>query len=418
MEVVGRHDELRVIAAWLEGAAEDVLLIEGEAGIGKTTIWRVALDEAARRGYTLLSSRAVPTEAQLSLSALRDLLDAGFDEIADDLPDPQRQALAVTLLREVPRGEPPDPGAVGVSVLSALRTLATRGPTLIAFDDVQWLDSASRDPLRYALRRIAPGTVRVLVTRRTNGQTKDFDLVDDDRVRILEVRPLTVGAVGRILHTQLETAYPRPTLHRIHQVSGGNPFFALQLARSLGPSAPAASNAPLPVPTSLHELVDARLLELSPDAFDVLSIAAIASRPTVELLAAALGDDPIPSLEAADAAHIATQEGSSVAFAHPLYAAAVYDLTPAARRAAIHRLLAELAEEPEERARHLAAATTEPDGAIADVARRGSTGRRTPWSTRDGSRASGARIPHHSARERIRARASCGRCRVALVRRG
>ena len=132
MEVVGRHDELRVIAAWLDGTAEDVLLIEGEAGIGKTTIWREALDEAARRGYTLLSSRAVPTEAQLSLAALRDLLDAGFDEVADDLPDPQRHALAVTLLREAPRGEPPDRGAVGVSVLSALRALAARGPTLIA----------------------------------------------------------------------------------------------------------------------------------------------------------------------------------------------------------------------------------------------------------------------------------------------
>ena len=367
MDVVGRDAELRAIVAWLEGAPEDLLLVEGEAGIGKTTLWQAALDEADRRGHTVLRSAAAQTEAQLSFAVLRDLLDAIFDNIDDELPEPQRRALAVTLLREAPSGDPPDPGTIGVALLSTLRILGRKAPTLLAIDDVQWLDSASRSPLRYALRRLAGEGVRVLVARRSTDDDQGLDLVPGDRQGTLAVEQLSVGAIGHILHARLDIAYPRPTLNRIHQVSGGNPFFALELARTLGPSPPLGPASPLPVPTSLHELVDARLLGLSPDAFGALSVAAIASRPTVELLTAALEDDPSSSLAEAEAAHIVAREGSSVAFTHPLYAAAVYDLTPAVRRAAIHRVLAEIAEEPEERARHLAAATTAPDRAVADL---------------------------------------------------
>lgn len=367
MEIVGRDAELQAITAWLDGMPENVLVIEGDPGLGKTTLWRAALDEADRRRFLTLRCSPAQSEAQLSFAALRDLLDRPFDEVADELPEPQRHALAVTLLREPPRAEPPDRGTVAATLLSTLRMLGTRRPTVIAVDDFQWLDSASYDPLRYAIRRLEPDTVRFLLARRPGDDAPSQLGVDADRVRVLTVSPLSVGALGRIVHTRLGIAYPRPTLRRIQEVSGGNPFFALQLARSLGPSPPGGPAAPFPAPTSLHELVDARLLELSPASFDVLSIAAIASRATVELLAAALGDDPTAPLDEAGAAHIVTRDGSRVAFAHPLYAAAVHDLTPAPRRAAVHRLLAEIAEEPEERARHLAAATTEPDRAIADA---------------------------------------------------
>jgi tetratricopeptide (TPR) repeat protein len=367
MEVVGRDTELQAIAQWLEGAPEDVQVIEGAPGLGKTTLWQAALAEADRRGFLTLRCSPAQSEAQLSFAGLRDLLDRSFDEIADELPEPQRHALAVTLLREPPRAEPPDRGTVAATLLSTLRALGTRRPTLVAVDDLQWLDGASYDPLRYAIRRLEPGTVRFLLARRPDDDALSQLVLDPDRARVLAVGPLSVGALGRIVHTRLGIAYPRPTLRRIQEVSDGNPFFALQLARSLGPSPPSASDAPFPAPSSLHELVDARLLELSPGAFDVLSIAAIASRPTIELLAAALGEDPSASLDTASAAHIVTREGSRVTFAHPLYAAAVYDLTPAERRVAIHRLLAEIVEEPDERAGHLAAATTEPDPAIADV---------------------------------------------------
>ncbi|HEY5871686.1 MAG TPA: ATP-binding protein, partial [Gaiellaceae bacterium] len=158
MEVVGRDPELQAIARWLEGAPEDVLVIEGDPGLGKTTLWRAALDEADRRAFLTLRSSPAQSEAQLSFAALRDLLDQPFDEIAGELPEPQRRALAVTLLREPPRDEPPDRGTVAATLLSVLRALGARKPTLVAVDDLQWLDSASYDPLRYAIRRLEPGS--------------------------------------------------------------------------------------------------------------------------------------------------------------------------------------------------------------------------------------------------------------------
>ncbi len=393
MEVVGRHDELRAIDAWLEGTAEDVLLIEGSAGIGKTTLWRAAIDAAAERGYTILRSAAAQTEAQLPFAVLRDLFDATFDEVATKLPEPQRQALAVTLLREAPSGDAPGSGTIGVALLSALRALGARGPTLVAIDDVQWLDQASRAPIRYALRRLADDGVHVLLARRSPEDGQALDLVPADRQRTIDVRQLSVGAIGHILHTRLDVAYPRPTLNRIHGVSGGSPFFALELARALGPSPPVGSGSPLPVPGSLHEQVDARLLALPPEALDALSVTAIASRPTVEILAGVLGRDPAPSLAAAETAHLVSVDGRSVQFAHPLYAAAVHDLTPFQRRVAIHRALAELADTAQERAQHLAAATIEPDSAVGDVLE--AAGRE---AARSGAPATAAELLEHASR--------------------
>src|SRR5688572_21514348 len=97
--VVGRDRELEKIGSFLEleDEAADVLLIEGDAGIGKTTLWRVAVDEARERGYRVLSCAGAEAEAQLSFNAVRDLLGDVFDEVADELPAPQRRALSATL---------------------------------------------------------------------------------------------------------------------------------------------------------------------------------------------------------------------------------------------------------------------------------------------------------------------------------
>ena len=94
-----------------------MLSFEGEPGIGKTTVWRVAVDSARARGHTVLTCSAAAAEAQLSHTALRDLLADHFVAIADRLHDPQRRALATTLLREEPSGDPPAQGAIAVAFL-------------------------------------------------------------------------------------------------------------------------------------------------------------------------------------------------------------------------------------------------------------------------------------------------------------
>src|SRR5262245_64183609 len=117
MAVVGRGGELAAVSAFLEPGADrpPVLVVEGEAGLGKTTLCRFASAEAAERGYRVLGCGPVEAEFELSFAALRDLVTAVFDDLDGALPEPQRHALSVVLLREAPRGPPPDRGAVAVS---------------------------------------------------------------------------------------------------------------------------------------------------------------------------------------------------------------------------------------------------------------------------------------------------------------
>src|SRR5919198_6395286 len=130
-DVVGRDHELASVEAFLADSHARVLLIEGEAGIGKTTLWRAAVHAARGRGYRVLASSASGSETQLSFTALHDLLDGAFDEVADELPPPQRRALAVTLLREEPQGPPPEQSAIAVAVLNVLRLVGSQAATVV-----------------------------------------------------------------------------------------------------------------------------------------------------------------------------------------------------------------------------------------------------------------------------------------------
>src|SRR5690242_15822203 len=114
--VVGRDRELAEIVSFLDLAdgAPRVVLIEGEAGIGKTTLWRTGLDVAREAGYRVLACAGAEAETQLSFSALRDLVGPVFDEVADELPLPQRRVMAAVLLREDVTEAPPTPDAIAV----------------------------------------------------------------------------------------------------------------------------------------------------------------------------------------------------------------------------------------------------------------------------------------------------------------
>jgi hypothetical protein len=144
--ILGRDAELAEVQDFLEtvpGGAS-ALILEGTAGIGKTTLWHAGVSFARARGYRVLSCRAAEPEARLSYAALGDLLDFELP----DLPAPQARALQVALLRAEVEGAPPDQRAVSVATLGVLRALATADPVMIAIDDVQWLDAPSARVLR------------------------------------------------------------------------------------------------------------------------------------------------------------------------------------------------------------------------------------------------------------------------------
>ena len=143
-----------------------MLLVHGEAGIGKTTLWSAGVAAARGSGGRVLAHTAAWSEAQLSFTALRDLLSDAYEDVAEGLPTPQRHALDVTLLLAEPDGKAPQQGEIAVAFLSALRALAERGPLLLAVDDIQWVDAASVQPLAYALRRLGDLPVAALLARR------------------------------------------------------------------------------------------------------------------------------------------------------------------------------------------------------------------------------------------------------------
>jgi DNA-binding CsgD family transcriptional regulator len=370
-EIVGRDAELAQIEEFLSSPGLRALVLEGDPGIGKTTLWRWGLERAETLGFQVLTCAAVSSEAQLSYTGLRDLLAHTFDDAASWLPAPQRHALDVALLREEPEGAPPDRGAVAAAFLSTLQALARSHPLLVAVDDVRWLDASSVLVVAYAARRLRDEPVQFFLTARSEEpiqMPQQFERALEEQLRRMRVGPISVGALHRVFRSRLGVVFPRPTLLGLWEASGGNPFFALEIARAVDASGGRlVPGEPLPVPERLHELVEARLEGLTEIAGDVLLAAAALTRPTVALVSAAAPSDAAKQLEQAVAAAVLELDGERVRFVHPLLATGVYSAADAERRRAVHHRLAGLVEDAEERARHLALAAEAPSAEVAEL---------------------------------------------------
>jgi predicted ATPase len=256
--VVGREEELELLRGFLADTAAVplALLLEGESGIGKTTLWAAAVEGARERSYRVLACRAAGAEVQLSFAALGDLLAEVLEETLPELPTPQRRALEVALLLEEARGPPPDQRAVALAFLGVLRLLTRSGPVLVAVDDAQWLDTPTAAVLEFALRRLGSEPIVLLTTfRQEDGRVGLLELEQifpEGRLRRLAVGPLSLGALQRLLRLRLGAAVARPTLVRLHEATGGNPFYALELARALERQGTEPElGRPLPIPENL-----------------------------------------------------------------------------------------------------------------------------------------------------------------------
>src|SRR5436305_13075292 len=239
--VVGRDAELAVLEATLGDPSADarLLVLEGEPGIGKTTVWHEAAGRAEAQGYRVLSCRAAHAESRLSFAGPGDLLAPLRPDAFAGLPTPQRRGLDVPLLPAEAAERTPDPGTIGTALVSLLTELSSEVPVLLAIDDVQWLDRPSARALEFAVRRLEDHPVAVLATLRADEAGREVALLSalsSQRVRRVRLCPLDTGAIYEIVRDTLGRALARPLLARIEQASGGNPFYSLEIARALEPS--------------------------------------------------------------------------------------------------------------------------------------------------------------------------------------
>jgi DNA-binding CsgD family transcriptional regulator len=368
--VVGREEEFAALLDLLETPTRlpAVAVVGGGAGIGKTTLWLAAAEAAEVRGYLVLSCRPSEVEARFSFVGLADLIGNVVPDVLPRLPRPQRRALEAALALSESDGAPADEAVVAFAFLNTLRTLAVRNPLLLAIDDVEWLDAPSLAMLRFVLSRLDGEPVAAILTARDETPAWLRRGVPEEQLTTIELGGLSVGALHELLRTRVGAVLPRPTLLRIRETSGGNPFFALELASALQRRAGMVDpGEELHLPAVLCELVHERLDRLGAPGLEVARVVAALADPSVRLVEAAAGRWAEPGLSEVLEAGILEVDGERLRFTHPLLRSAVSSRATPAQRRSLHARLAELVPVREERARHLALAAAEPSDEIAAV---------------------------------------------------
>ena len=374
MSLVGREAETTKISLFLRAVTEGpvALTLSGEAGMGKTTLWNEALAHARAEGYRVLIARPAPVESNLSVAGLADLLEKVLDDHACHLPSPQRHALNVALLREEVNEHPVDPRAVSLAALGVVRDVSSNGPVLVAVDDVNLLDAETSRILEYVVRRLDREPVGLLLTMRSKRHSEEpLNLarnLPEERVHVLTLDPLDADLLESLVRSRLSIAFRRSTIRELRRASGGNPLFALEISRAmLRQGRRFLPEGPAPVPHSLRELLRERLNELPAQVGGTLLVISAMSQPTVSLVAAAVGSmlTATDHLDEAIQSGVIEMDGDRLRFSHPLLASLVYSDQTAEARRELHRRLASVVVDLEQRARHLALATDGPDSNVA-----------------------------------------------------
>lgn len=363
--LLGRARELKLLddlLAEARGGHGAVLVIRGEAGVGKTSLLRHCADHAT--GLQLRRTAGVQSEMQLPFASLHQLCRPILERVGS-LPRPQEVALSVAL--GLIDGATPDPFLVSLAALSLLSESAAQQPMLCLIDDAQWVDSASGQALAFVARRLLADSIAMVFAVREPAANRELDGLPE-----LRLEGLAEDDARELLQTVIPGRLDARVRDRLLTETRGNPLALLELPRRL-------SSTQLPGAFVLHD--ERELRDRIEDAFLArLEALSTEARLLLILAAAEPTDDPMLLWRAAErlgidasAAEAAESEGllvidSGVRFRHPLVRSAIYrGASPQDRRAA-HLALAESLDsgaDPDRRAWHLAAATVGPDEAVA-----------------------------------------------------
>ncbi|MCV7345181.1 AAA family ATPase [Mycolicibacterium rhodesiae] len=357
--IVGRIGELQTIQGIIQQARHGpaALVLDGEAGIGKTTLWRAAGQWARTIGFVVLTATGAAIEMSMAWAGLADLL-AGIDEVVlAGLPLPQRRVLESVSVGRLHTGA--DQRLVATALRGALDALSRHQPVLVAIDDAHWLDNASTTALGFAIRRLT-GPIGVLATFRSGTpDPRDDSWVaprDPKVLTRLTLNPMSPGDLRALIADRDGSTPPPPVLQRLHTLSGGNPSYALELSLAWNQQRGSSAESVV-LPPRLAAGMLGRIGELDSETTEAIVTAAAAVEPTVELIAAATGRSSaelVDLLQPLESRGVLVFEGNQIRFIHPLMAAAVVDAADPGSRRRAHSRLAGVVDHPEFRARHLA----------------------------------------------------------------
>jgi DNA-binding CsgD family transcriptional regulator len=361
---VGRNREFSQLDGLLAEARRGqsgVLVLRGEPGIGKTKLLEAVVSSAADWG--VLRTVGVESEAELAFAALHQLCRPSLEQLYH-LPEPQRNALGAAF--GLVAGIPPQSFLVGLAILSLLSATASDQPVLCVVDDAQWLDRESAHILAFVARRLSTDPIVMLFASRND---------DDELAGLPElVLPgLEDEAAGHLLSSVLDGPVDPRIRSRILEETRGNPLALLELPRGLTTEELAVGfgvPVELPLPRRIEETFGRRIQQLPSDTQRLLLIAAAdqlghAAKVWRAAGTLGIGAEAIQPAEVAGLLDIDTR----IRFRHPLVRSAVYRGASGRERQIAHRALAEASDpiaEQDRRAWHLAAATEEPNDAVAD----------------------------------------------------
>jgi DNA-binding CsgD family transcriptional regulator len=356
-------DDLDGLLAGVRGGQSRVLVIRGEAGVGKTALLEYLTEQA--QGCRTARAAGVESEMELPFAGLHGMCAPLLGHLSR-LPGPQADALSTAF--GLSAGPPPDRFLVGLAVLTLLAEVAEEQPLLCLVDDAQWLDRVSAQTLAFVGRRLLAERVALVFALRTNGGEDHLSGLPD------LVLPGLGPADARVL---LDATIPGPLDERVRDrllaEAGGNPLALLELPRGLTPVT-VAGGFGLPSAMTLTSRMEQgfanRLRPLPPETRRLLLLAAAEPVGDVMLLrdaAQRLGIEPDAEAPAQAAGLI--QIAARVRFRHPLVRSAAYRGATAPERRAVHRALAEATDpqlDPDRRAWHRAHAAEGPDETVAD----------------------------------------------------
>ncbi len=351
-----RRSEREALGRLLEavrGGQSRVLVVSGEAGVGKTALLESAIESASR--FRVARAVGVESEMELAFAALQQLCAPMLDRL-DRLPAPQQDALGVAF--GLSAGNAPDRFLVGLAVLSLLAEVAEEQPLLCVVDDAQWLDRVSAQALVFVARRLLTESVALVFSTRDPGD-------ELEGLPRLAVEGLRDSDARALLGSALRVPLDERVRERLIAETRGNPLALLELPRGLTP-AELAGGFGLPDAPGLSGRIEdsfrRRFARLPAETRRLLLVAAAEPAGDPVLVSRAAGRLGIGVQAAAETDGLLAI-GASVTFRHPLVRSSVYRAASPEEKQAVHRALADATDpevDPDRRAWHLAQATPGP----------------------------------------------------------